>query len=178
MRALMVYESMSGHTGDVAAAIAEGLAHRCEIALVEIGAAPIVLPTDLDLLIVGGPTHVLGMGHSDVRFDADGHELNSALSRNPDLREWLAGLPKSPSHMAAAAFDTRVRIRGILGSAARGAARRLRQCGYRLLDKPESFYVTDLNGPLVEGELVRAWAWGHRIGVGLTNGMRGGPTGW
>lgn len=178
MRGLMVYESVSGHTGDVAVAIAEGLAHRCEIELIEIGAAPPVPSTDLDLLIVGGPTHVLGMSRPETRFDSAGREITAALSRNPDLREWLAGLPTSPLHMSAAAFDTRVRIRGLLSSAARGAARQLGQCGYRLLDKPESFYVTDLNGPLVEGELVRAWAWGHRIGVGLTNGMRRGPTGW
>ena len=173
MRALMVYESKFGNTRDVAAAIADGLAHRCEIQLVELGRACPTPATDLDLLIVGAPTRLLGAG----RPDASGPNVTSVLSRDAGLREWLVSLPKTPSHPAAAVFDTRTRVRGGLGSAARGAGRRLRQRGYRLLDKPESFHVAAVTGSLVEGELVRAWAWGHRIGVDLANSMQRGPAG-
>ncbi|HYJ68476.1 MAG TPA: hypothetical protein VEX15_12550 [Nocardioidaceae bacterium] len=175
MRALMVYESMFGNARDVATTIAEGLARRCEIELAEISAAPSVPGRNVDLLIVGGPTLALGIGRPQTRSDADGTTA-SIVTRNIGLREWIANLPMTPSHMAAATFDTRVRVRGLPGSAARGAARRLRQRGYRVLDRPETFYVTEVSGPLVVGELVRARAWGHRIGVDLVNGKRLGPT--
>jgi hypothetical protein len=38
--------------------------------------------------------------------------------------------------------------------------------GYSTAAKTESFYVGNLTGPLLEGELDRAQAWGGRLGLG------------
>jgi hypothetical protein len=65
---------------------------------------------------------------------------------------------------SAAAFDTRIdRSPALVGSAARGIARRLRHRGYELAAEPESFFVDDAEGPLAEGELDRARAWGQTL---------------
>jgi dienelactone hydrolase len=63
-----------------------------------------------------------------------------------------------------AAFDTRANKPVLLvGSAARGIARRLRDRGYRLAIEPQSFFVEGTPGPLEEGELERASEWGRTL---------------
>jgi dienelactone hydrolase len=63
-----------------------------------------------------------------------------------------------------AAFDTRANKPVLLvGSAARGIARRLRDRGYRLAIEPQSFFVKGAPGPLEEGELDRASEWGRTL---------------
>ncbi len=93
---------------------------------------------------------------------------------SPALRAFLAGLPVDASKdVPAAAFDTRFpKARALTGSAAAGIARRLRRKGARLVAPPESFFVTDMEGPLVEGELERAAAWARDVvaKVGLPSG--------
>ena len=51
----------------------------------------------------------------------------------------------------------------LVGSAARGIARRLRDHGYRLPIEPQSFFVKGTPGPLEEGELERASEWGRTL---------------
>jgi hypothetical protein len=34
-------------------------------------------------------------------------------------------------------------------------------------ERPESFFVEDVDGPLAEGELERARAWGDKVGLNL-----------
>ena len=64
----------------------------------------------------------------------------------------------------AAAFDTRAHKPALLvGSAAKGIARRLRERGYVLAAEPESFFVEGTPGPLEEGELERAAEWGRKL---------------
>jgi hypothetical protein len=65
-----------------------------------------------------------------------------------------------------ATFDTKVtKVRHLPGSAAKGAAKALESRGFRLADKPHSFYVVDTPGPLADGELDRARAWGTKLGA-------------
>jgi hypothetical protein len=59
------------------------------------------------------------------------------------------------------------KVRHLPGSAARSAARVVHRHGYRRAGTSESFYVTDIDGPLVDGELERASAWGRRIAADL-----------
>ncbi|GAA2882043.1 flavodoxin family protein [Nonomuraea rubra] len=47
--------------------------------------------------------------------------------------------------------------------AAHAVARRLRRLGVRSVAPAESFYVTDIRGALVEGELERARQWGESL---------------
>jgi hypothetical protein len=39
----------------------------------------------------------------------------------------------------------------------------LRRVGFRILAPAESFYVTDTEGPLIDGELDRARRWGDKL---------------
>ena len=101
MKALIVYESMYGNTHAVAA----GLGPEAEVDICPVHAVGTV-PADLDLLVVGGPTHM--------------HGLSTAMSR----------------------------------SMAANAAKE---------DPGNSFLVADAEGPLEDGELERARAWGESL---------------
>ena len=62
------------------------------------------------------------------------------------------------------AFDTRLNKPVLLvGSAARGIARRRRQHGYAPAAAPQSFLVEGAPGPLRAGELERAADWGKAL---------------
>ena len=167
MRALIVYESMFGNTRDVAEAVAEGLAEYVATDVVEVGDAPTEPPADVDLLVVGGPTHVLGLTRPRTRADAATKTEAPLVSRGDGLREWLAALPRAGRGGRAAAFDTRIDVRWLPGSAARGVARRLHKRGYRLIAPAQSYYVDDMKGPLTDGELERARDWGRHLGFDM-----------
>ncbi|HYJ68840.1 MAG TPA: flavodoxin domain-containing protein [Nocardioidaceae bacterium] len=169
MRALIIYESMFGNTRDIAYAIAEGLQRYVPTDVVEVGDAPPELAEDVDLLVVGAPTHAFGMSRPRTRTDAAGRVATPVVSRGVGLREWLRKLPKSNRRRFAATFDTRaeMRVQALTGSAARGAAKRLHRRGFRLIRHPESFYVTDVNGPLAAGEIGHAEFWGRQLGFSL-----------
>ena len=59
MRAMVVVESMWGNTRAVAEAVASGLGE--EVSVVEVAQAPTQVPPEIDLLVVGGPTHAFSM---------------------------------------------------------------------------------------------------------------------
>jgi hypothetical protein len=166
MKALIVYESMYGNTHAVADAIAEGIGPEAAVDVRPVHAVGAV-PADLDLLVVGGPTHMHGLSTAMSRGMAasaakeDAGKLAPGATEQPGLREWLRDLD-APRTARAAAFDTRGDARAALtGSAARGIARRLR----RRLDVVDrnSFLVADAEGPLEDGELERARAWGEAL---------------
>jgi hypothetical protein len=75
---------------------------------------------------------------------------------------WLA--ERKGDGKKAAAFDTRIDKSPMLtGAASRGIAKRLKKAGYEVVADPESFFVDDSEGPLAEGELDRAKAWGASL---------------
>jgi hypothetical protein len=93
------------------------------------------------------------------------------------LREWLTALPSRHAHTKLATFDTKIdKMRHLPGSAAKGAAKAGRHHGFDLAVPPESFFVHDTAGPLVDGELDRARAWGQRLGD-LMRSSEEGPAG-
>ncbi len=157
--ALVVVESMFGNTRMVANAVAAGLSESVPTTVVEVSAAP--SRTGADLLVVGGPTHALGMSRRATRDDAVRQGAVDAGVR-VGIREWLQDLPDQPG-TPVATFDTRVRKRGVPGSAARSAMRRLRSRGMRPIHEPETFWVTTTKGPLASGELDRACTWGRQL---------------
>jgi len=162
-RVLVVYESMFGNSQSIAAAIADGIRTAAEVTLVPVGDAPARLPADVELLVVGGPTHAFGMSRPSTRTDASGQgEL--VMSPDTGIREWLDLLSPGDGQTAAATFDTRVtKVRRLPGSAARGAAKVLRRKGFPLARPAASFYVGDVKGPLDEGEIERARRWGEDL---------------
>lgn len=163
---LVAHESMFGNTAAVATAVAHGLSGAgCQVDLVDVGAMeqPPHPLTSYDVLVLGAPTHAFSLSRASSRAEA------VKQGAPPDrivrgLREWLAQLPPAAPDARAAAFDTRMaKVRRLPGSAAAKAARQLRRRGYRLATVPTSFYVVDTDGPLEDGELERAEAWGAAV---------------
>jgi hypothetical protein len=154
-RALVVYESMFGNTRLIADAIGEGLRdHFQTVDVVDASDAPSTVD-DVDLVVVGAPTHALGMPRTKTRAAARQQGAVSVPAHG--VREWLDGLVR-PSHpIAATAFDTRAKG-PITGSARRPINRRLRRRGFRTT-APISFTVNGTPGPLADGEVDRARSW-------------------
>ena len=169
MRALVVYESMYGNTHEVATAIGDGLREVVDAEVLSIHDVSTEQLAEIDLLVVGGPTHVHGMSREATRTSAGevGTAPDNSLSLDPDaagdgVREWLESIGESSAR--AAAFDTRVDISPLLsGRASKGIGKQLRHHGYRLLVDPESFLVTKAT-QLESGEHARARAWGEQLG--------------
>ena len=122
---------------------------------------------DVDLVVAGGPTHAFSMSRANTRADA----INRGAAegeREFGLREWIDALPAGPHVDKMATFDTRVRMmRHLPGSAAKGAAKAAHRHGYESAAPAESFYVDDVAGPLLDGELDRAEAWGEQLGASM-----------
>ena len=81
------------------------------------------------------------------------------------LREWLAAVHVDPARPPlVAAFDTRVtKVRRLPAAAGPAAVRLAHKHGLTALGKPHGFLVDDVQGPLVDGELERAAAWGSEL---------------
>ena len=168
MKALIVVESSFGNTRDVADAVASGLG---DAEVLDVGSAGTRVDAGVDLLVVGGPTHAFGMSRPGTRADAV-RQGATGSAEAPGIREWLARL-EAPGSLAFATFDTRVeKVRHLPGSAARGAAKVLRRRGLRPVTGAESFFVVDTPGPLADGELARARAWGALLATRVTSAVR------
>jgi hypothetical protein len=161
MRTTVVYESWFGNTREVAAAIANELGNNGEVILLSVDEpAP---PLDgIDLLVIGGPTHAHGLSSAGTRRSAL-QQGGAAGAAGIGVRGWLRQLSPADG-CRAATFDTRIEKPVILvGSAARGIAKRLERRGFELVAPPESFFVLDTGGPLKGGEIERAAAWAKSL---------------
>jgi hypothetical protein len=168
MRGLVVYESLFGNTARIAQAVVDGLKERLDVELHSVAEGK--LPEGADLLVIGGPTHAFSMSRVTTRQDA----VNQGAKADPTigLREWLEELPEG-NGTPFAAFDTRVdMVRRLPGSAAKAAAKMARKRGYQSLTRPESFYVQDTPGPLLDGEAQRAEVWGAQLAESLVGEVR------
>jgi hypothetical protein len=170
--ALIVYESMFGNTERIARAIRDGLRHYVPAETMPVNRAPDVVPADVRLLVVGGPTHAFSMSRLSTRQEAC-KEGDVVMPVEVGLREWLAALDRAdgrrPESLRVTTFDTRIaKVRRLPGSAARSAAKLLRRMGYRMLGTSESFFVNATTGPIRDVELERAERWGQELGRRLT----------
>ncbi|HET7398181.1 MAG TPA: flavodoxin/nitric oxide synthase [Intrasporangium sp.] len=165
MSILIVVESMFGNTRSVAEAVAAGVAgqatgHHEKVEVVAVADAPRRIPDDVTVLLVGGPTHALSMSRAGTRADAVRQGATAPAATG--LREWIAEVGPRED-LPTVTFDTRVHVRLVPGSAAKSAAAALRHRGFRKATRGETFYVGDVAGPLDEGELERARAWGESL---------------
>ena len=168
MRGFVVYESLFGNTARIAQAVVDGLKENLDVELHNVAEGK--LPEGADLLVMGGPTHAFSMSRANTRQDA----VNQGANADPTigLREWLEELPEG-NDTPFAAFDTRVdMVRRLPGSAAKSAAKMARKRGYQSLTRPESFYVQDVPGPLLDGEVQRAKVWGVQLAQLLAGQLR------
>jgi hypothetical protein len=168
MRALVVYESLFGNTRQIAQAVADGMSDGADVRLTDVAEAPRAIPAGIDMVVVGGPTHVFSMSREATRREAARH--GAAVADVPEgIREGLEALPAPSERTAFASFDTRVDDMALLpGAASHAAARVAKKLGF-VVSEPASFLVKGYEGPLVEGELDRAREWGH----GLTEQLAG-----
>lgn len=174
MRALVIYESIFGNTRDVAQAIARGLGRTpgVEVEAIEVGAAPPAVRPGT-FLVVGGPIHAWSMTREATRAGAREEAQRSGVtpvSKGVGVREWLQTLSSSaePGRFAAT-FDTSAKTTWFpTGSAAKPEARLLEAHGWTIVATPQHFYVKDKQGPLFEGELERAEAWGLELARAVT----------
>jgi flavodoxin len=146
MNALVVYFSKFGNTQSVAEALAETLKSRYRVRVLSFESLTTSDLESADLVIMGSPTHKMNLPVA-VR------PLLNALPRRI-----LKGTP-------VAAFDTSYKMSWFLNhfTAAKRLAGKLRKLGGKLILPPETFHVTEREGPLVEGELERATAWAEAI---------------
>lgn len=145
MRALVVYDSLHGNTAKVAQAIGDALPGEVDVRHVgEVSAAEL---RDVDVLIVGSPTH--------------GGWFTEAI------KGWLDRIPATALEgIEVAAFDTRTpptRLSRLFGFAAPRIASSLERKGVTLVVPPAGFVVEGIKDPLKEGELGRAAGWALQI---------------
>lgn len=175
MKIAVIYGSIYWNTAAVAEAIADGLRGAGDVDVRPAGDESI----DVDLLVVGAPTHAHGlptsMGRTALeKAGQDAEAKGEPLDYQPTaaVRQLLNRLPESDG-LAAACFDTRFEKSRILtGSAARTMTKKLGRKGYRVIAEAESLLVTDTEGPLKDGELERARRWGESL-ASLTTGSEG-----
>ena len=170
MKALVVYESMYGNTRQIAQAITEGLRVSVDAKLSPVGDAKTIDVSDVQLVVVGAPTHAWGLSRRRTREVAANEiakrsdQRIAAASVATGVREWLRGLTRQEGRCGAA-FDTRLdRPRFFTGSAVRTVERGLVAAGFSIFAEPQSFRVGGTTGPLASGEIERARAWGEAMG--------------
>lgn len=160
MKAIVVYESHWGNTAAVARAIAEGIGHGARALNTDEAATAEV--AEADLIVAGAPVIAFGLPRETMRdqIAAGAEKAPTAPDvSHPFLRRWLDALPQHEGW--GAAFETRIwwSPRGATGS----IESKLRRAGCRLAGKSERFIVDGAYGPLKDGELERARAWGATL---------------
>jgi hypothetical protein len=162
MTVLIVYESMFGAAKRIATAIAEGISPTRSVTTVEVGEASDAIPSDVTLLVAGGPNHGFGLPRAETRRDAATKTSEPLVSPGRGLREWLEVV--SPlGATRAVTFDTRMdhpKMLTAMDHASHTSAKRLKRAGFPIAADSEHFFVTDVQGPLAPGEIERATAWG------------------
>ncbi len=157
MKVLIVAESCFGNTLAVSEAVAAGIrAAGGEVTLVDAASAP--APDGFDLVLVGAPTHNMGIPRPKTRLEA---ERSGGRAATSGVKEWLDTLPRQ-SGRRAATFGTVSGTSAFVGSAAKAIERILRRKGADVVAR-ENFLVGGRSGPLGEDELVRAENWGGAL---------------
>jgi flavodoxin-like protein len=155
VRALIIVESCFGNTAAVAEAIATGLR--------ETGVDATLLPADqappavaADVVVIGAPTHNLGLPNAATRREAVRRGAQPTAS---GVREWLDRRESIQGSVFAFATTT---AGPFSGSAATRIVRQLKRRGVRAQRGPD-FTVLGILGPLAESEPDRARDWGRSI---------------
>lgn len=163
MKAVVVYESLWGNTAAIARAIAQGLGPGAEA--LSTGVATPEALRGADLVVAGAPILGFRLPTEAMRENASREATPPDLS-HPSMRSWLAQLPHGDG--LSAAFETR--ISWSPGSAAAAIDKELQAAGYARLAPPAKFVVKGKYGPLREGEIERARAWGADLARALLAG--------
>jgi len=158
MKTVVVYESHYGNTAAVARAIAAG-----------IGEGATAMTTDeadeaameaVDLIVAGAPLMALRLPTDKVlaQMATDPKRVGADMSHR-SMRDWLDLMPRG--HGRGAAFETK--LRWSPGGATAAIEKGLEAAGYRRLATAQKFVVKGGEGPLRDGELEAARAWGQEL---------------
>lgn len=165
MQAIVVYESHWGNTATIAQAIAQGIGPQARA--LSTAEATDAIVADADLIVAGAP--LLGFALpteamlEGLAKSADQNPTPPDLA-HPSMRSWLDGLPRKNGY--AASFETR--IWWSPGSASKTILKKMEALGYQPIGKAQRFVVEGKYGPLREGEVERARAWGAELAQVLT----------
>jgi hypothetical protein len=161
MKAIVVYESHWGNTAAVARAIAEGIGPDVPALSTDEAAGAALDGTEL--IVAGAPVIAFSLAgeRSRAQIAGDTKAPTPPDVSHPLLREWLDGLSAGTGW--GAAFETRIwwSPRGATGT----IESKLKRAGFPRLTKGERFLVAGAYGPLKDGELERARAWGADLAV-------------
>lgn len=155
MHAVVVVESCFGNTSKVADAIVEGLRSTgAEVETFAASAAPRQLSADL--VLVGAPTHNMGLPTSATRSQA-AQKGGTALATG--VREWIDHVETLDGRVVAFSTTTG----GMLaGSASKAIVKALKRRKIRA-ERGTDFTVNGTPGPVADGELERAREWGATL---------------
>lgn len=155
MKTIILYDSQFGNTERIAQSIAQGMRIKSEPGIFRVGDFKLETLTGVDLLVVGSPTQ--------------GFRPTKAI------KGFLEKIPENGlKGVKVAAFDTRIAPEDIdskvgrffvghFGYAANPIAEKLKKKGGNLIVAPQGFFVKATEGPLKEGEVERAEAWGKQL---------------
>jgi hypothetical protein len=159
MKAIVVYESHWGNTAAVAKAIAAGIGPEAVALTTDEADAGVV--AGADLLVAGAPLMALRLPTDKLVEGIVAKPEEPPLDTlHPTMRTWLAGLPGGRG--ACAAFETK--LRWSPGGATGAIEHGLKAAGYHRISAGQKFQVEGRSGPLRDGELERARAWGVELG--------------
>ena len=169
MKAIVVYESYWGNTASVAQAIAEGIgADARALSTAEATGAALV---GVGLIVAGSPIIAFSLPSEKTRNDMLAKPDKKAPSppdlSHPSMRTWIVALPQTGASGggvagSAAAFETGFKLSP--GGSAGKILKMLGEKGYKPVAKKQRFFVKASYGPMKEGELERARAWGAELG--------------
>lgn len=166
MRAIVVYESFFGNGRAVAEAVAWELNAGADVEAIPVDLAPDRIDRDVSLLVVGGPNHSAGLSTGRSRLEAQAMVDDPRGMPRLGLRTWLRRLEPGRPGIRAAVYDTRLqqpRVVPLVDHASMTIAWRLRRAGFEVVPGLQHFSVVDVQGPLVDGEVARASAWGRQL---------------
>ena len=130
--AIVIYDTTFGNTEKVAKALAQGMKTQgVEVDSIHIDKADVNKPSNYDLLVVGGPTHMRGISKPMKAF------LEKLASTDIKAKK-------------AFAFDTKVKA-WWAGSAAKGIEKKLKKLKMSIVKPHQSAIVTGREGPLADG---------------------------
>jgi flavodoxin len=146
MKTLVLFDSKFGNTEAIAQAVAKGIGGGASTA--RVGAGGSLSLAGLDLLVIGSP--VVG-GRATKPVQEIVEKIGTPTGSKPRV----------------AVFDTRMTMKFAqrFGHAAVRMADELKAKGFTLVGEPAGFIVLGQKGPLADGELERAEAWGKALGT-------------
>lgn len=159
MKAVVVYESHWGNTAAIARAIAEGLGEG--VRALNTSEATGEALAGVDLIVAGAPIIGFRLPTEKMIRDAaarPGKGPAPDLS-HPVMRVWLETVPAGRG--GAVAFESGFKLSP--GGSRKAIIQGLGRAGYRQAAKGQRFLVHGSYGPVHDGELDRARAWGAEL---------------